>query len=167
MLSMKKIRHIIFFCTGNTCRSPMAEGIARKILAKRGVTDMKVESYGLLDLGSVPPAFPAQIACAAHGINISAHRSQKITKQAAEKADLILTMEHMHVDWLIENVSEKLARKAFLITEFGRSDHPAREEPMEIPDPVDEPQRSYNRVFKMLENEIERIISYLITEDKI
>ena len=97
-------RTILFVCTGNTCRSPMAEGIARKMLAEhRGITLEHLESTDLLAsagvwaVDGIPATREAISAAKAHGADISNHRSRKVTIELIKSADLILCMMAGHV----------------------------------------------------------------------
>lgn len=151
---MSTRKHIIFVCTGNRCRSPMAEGIARRVFGERGL-DYTFASYGVLDLDGAPPTPQAQQVCRSAGIDISDHRAQPLTPDAAKDADLILVMERAHIDWIEENIGPDAAEKAFLITEYGRD---GRGE--EIPDPISQPEGFYEVVFGMLERELVRIADF-------
>lgn len=88
-----RIRHILFMCTGNLCRSPMAEGIFRRFLERNNVEDVEVSSAGLITCdGSNAEALTLQ-AAAERGIDLTSHRSRPLAPPLAEKADLILAME--------------------------------------------------------------------------
>jgi len=153
---MTAVKNIIFLCTGNSCRSPIAEGIARKIFADHGLKH-NVSSYGTLDIGQQPPAEKAQRVCKAHGIDISGHRSHQLTDSAARDADIILIMENAHKDWISTDFDKEIARKAFLITEYGCDNSL---DFADIPDPIGFPQDFYENIFKMLWGEINRIAKY-------
>jgi len=150
---MSKIKHIIFICTGNTCRSPMAEGIARKLFADYGLS-ITVDSFGTLQMGGNPPSPEAISLCIKHDIDISQHKAQQLTLEAAQKADLILTMERKHIYWIEDFFGEHIAQKAQLLTEY-LSEKPFGDE---IPDPIGEGRMIYEEVFEMLWKEIERIV---------
>jgi protein-tyrosine phosphatase len=86
---------IVFVCTGNICRSPMAEGLLRARMEAAGL-DVAVSSAGLLFDGR--PAEPNAVAALARmDIDISEHLARKITPEILAPADLVLAMEHRHV----------------------------------------------------------------------
>ena len=89
--------HITFICTGNTCRSPMAEGIAREIISKKypdsGIT---VSSAGVATCNGAPASQHSIDVCAEIGIDISSHRSQKLNPEIIEKTDLFAVMTQSH-----------------------------------------------------------------------
>jgi protein-tyrosine-phosphatase len=88
---------ILFVCTGNTCRSPLAEGIARAEIARRGWKHVEVASAGL-SAGEGERATRAGVVVAGRaGIDLKAHRSRPLTPALAAAADLVLGMGPGHV----------------------------------------------------------------------
>ena len=91
--------HITFICTGNTCRSPMAEGIAREIVRRdcpdSGIT---VSSAGLAAYNGAPASQHSIDVCREIGIDISAHRSQRLNPEIIQNTDLfaVMTLSHMY-----------------------------------------------------------------------
>src|SRR5215207_8840018 len=89
--------NILFVCTGNTCRSPLAEGIARDELQRRGWANVEVASAGLAaHAGAAASEFAVSVA-ERHGVSLDAHRSRSITPELVEWADLVLAMGPSHV----------------------------------------------------------------------
>ena len=91
---------ITFICTGNTCRSPMAEGIARTLIEKkyadRGIT---VCSAGLATYNGAPASQHSIDVCAEKGIDIACHRSRRLNPEIAANTDLfaVMTEEHAQI----------------------------------------------------------------------
>jgi protein-tyrosine-phosphatase len=89
--------NILFVCTGNTCRSPLAEGIAREELERRGWRNVRVASAGLAARGGEGATGHAVAVAGRDGVDISGHRSQPLTPELAGWADLILAMGPSHL----------------------------------------------------------------------
>lgn len=86
---------MLLVCTANICRSPMAEGLLSNRLETLGLP-VRVHSAGLLDGGS--PATPESVAALARrGIDISAHRSRRLSAPLVDEADLVLGLTREHV----------------------------------------------------------------------
>ena len=85
--------HITFVCMGNTCRSPMAEGIARKIISEQypdsGVT---VSSAGVATYNGAPASQNAIDVCREIGVDLTAHRSRRLNPEIAERTDHFAVM---------------------------------------------------------------------------
>lgn len=87
---------ILFVCTGNTCRSPMAEGLFRAMLAQGGREDIIVGSAGLSAAEGQPASENAVLACRELGVDISGHRARRVTGAFLEAWDLFFTMSDTH-----------------------------------------------------------------------
>lgn len=93
--------HITFICTGNTCRSPMAEGIARNLINEKypdsGIT---VSSAGLNTFNGSPASQHSIDACREIGIDLLGHRSRRINPEIADNTDLFAVMTPTHAGFL-------------------------------------------------------------------
>lgn len=92
--------NILFVCTGNTCRSPMAEGLMNQIAQKNDVP-IAASSAGIFTENGIPVSQEAVEAAAEYGVDISSHQSQRLTQSLAEANDLILTMTAAHKQILL------------------------------------------------------------------
>ena len=109
------MKTVLFVCTGNICRSPMAEGIFRQAI--RGRRDLQVMSAGIgATPGQTPSVFAVQ-AVKELGIDISRQRSRQLTAELVQEADYIFGMTHSHVDTVFL-LYPKAAEKTFLLREF-------------------------------------------------
>src|ERR1039457_6390210 len=112
------MKTVLFVCTGNVCRSPMAEGIFRQSVRGRG--DYQVVSAGLGALEGQPPSSYAIQAVKELGIDISALRSRMLTAELVQQADYIFGMTHSHLD-TVAMLYPQAAEKSFLLREFDET----------------------------------------------
>ena len=89
--------YILFVCTGNTCRSPLAEVIARRIIAERGIAGVSVGSAGVAARDGAPASDGARVAAAEAGLDLEDHRSTVLTESHVAAADLALCMDEFHL----------------------------------------------------------------------
>ena len=91
-MSDDKPMHIVLVCTGNTCRSPLAEALMRRALATRGHTSVEVSSAGTGAWEGAPASEGSLLVGLENGLDLSAHRARLLTRELARAADLILVM---------------------------------------------------------------------------
>lgn len=102
--------NILFVCTGNTCRSPMAEGLFAEFLKQRGIADVEVKSAGVSAMPGDPPSANAVSAAKELGADISAHRSTRLSDYLAEWANVMVCMTAVHAQLLKTAYPEKDVR---------------------------------------------------------
>src|ERR1043166_2505760 len=112
------MKTVLFVCTGNVCRSPMAEGIFRHAVQGRG--NYRVISAGLGAMEGQPPSVHAVEAVKELGIDISNQRSRMLTPDLVAQADYIFGMTHSHVDTVML-LYPHAAEKTFLLREFDET----------------------------------------------
>jgi protein-tyrosine-phosphatase len=88
---------ILFVCSGNTCRSPLAEAIAKKLIAGAGRTDIEVSSAGTSAWDGSPASDGALLVGMERGLDLSEHRSRLLTPEIVQESDLILAMSPSHL----------------------------------------------------------------------
>jgi RpiB/LacA/LacB family sugar-phosphate isomerase len=109
------MKTVLFVCTGNVCRSPMAEGLFRH--ATRGRDDFRVLSAGVGAGEGAPPSEHAVRALAELGVDIAGIRSRALTAEQVNQADYIFGMTHSHVQQ-ITSLYPQAMEKTFLVREF-------------------------------------------------
>jgi len=111
------VKTILFVCTGNTCRSSMAAGIARKLLTDAGHSDIRVLSAGTAAVPGAPASPEAVEAMSEEAVDISGHRATPLTPELIREADLILTMTAGHKRYVLGLVPEA-KNKVHVLKEF-------------------------------------------------
>ena len=154
---------ILFVCTGNTCRSAMAEGIARRVASERGLSDLSIVSAGT-GANPFPPGTPmpefgasdgAILVAMEHGLDLATHRARPLSRDMVESADLILAMGDRHLARVHELGG---GAKAHLLTEFASNGATAES----IEDPFGGPLVGYRVTFEQLEREIRLAFDRLV-----
>lgn len=92
--------NVLLVCTGNTCRSPMAEVFLKKLLSEKGITDVTVQSAGLSAHNGFSASGNAVAAVKKYGCDLSGHRSQLFGNRLAAWADRIIVMSPGHLELL-------------------------------------------------------------------
>jgi len=113
------MKTILFVCTGNICRSPMAEGLFRTAVRGLGY-DFRVLSAGVGAVDGQPPSAHAVRALKELNIDISRQRSRMLTSELVNQADYIFGMTHGHVD-AVTLLYPQAAEKTFLLREFDET----------------------------------------------
>lgn len=112
------MKTILFVCTGNVCRSPMAEGLFRHAVGSDG--NYRVLSAGVGAVDGQPPSPHAVRALKELGVDISRQRSQMLSAELVQQADYIFGMTHGHVD-AVMLLFPHAAEKTFLLREFDET----------------------------------------------
>jgi glycine hydroxymethyltransferase len=112
------MKTVLFVCTGNVCRSPMAEGLFKQAVRGRGA--YRVISAGVGAVDGQRASDHAVTALRALGLDISNHRSRHLTAEVVAQADYIFGMTHSHVD-AIMLLYPQAAEKTFLLREFDET----------------------------------------------
>ena len=150
---------VVFVCTGNICRSPMAEGIMKHLLvdeaARTGSSaPLKVISAGTHAMDGLPASENAVRVAADDGIDISSHRSRLLTDGIVNAADLLLTMERRHTE--LVTYSWPLVTSVTELGAFGRSGSPPAG-PVDVMDPIGGGIPVYRTVYGQIRREVARV----------
>lgn len=158
-MSKEKSFHVLFVCSGNSCRSPIAEGLLReKLPAKIGDREIKISSAGTLGINGMPAAEHAQTVVAEYLGDISGHRSQGLRRLTVAVADLILAMSAEHVEHFEDRYPE-FCPKVHLLKKFANNQYPHH---ADIADPVGSSLDTYRECARIINEEIERILPALM-----
>ena len=137
--------NLLFVCTGNICRSPLAEVIARAEADARGWSEVSCASAGTFALPGRPASGPGVAVAAAHGLNLAEHASRELSPELVEWADLIIGMEASHA-----GAAARLAPDAavHVMTDFLPADR--RRHEGGVPDPYGRDLDTYEATRELL-----------------
>jgi glycine hydroxymethyltransferase len=146
---------VLFVCTGNVCRSPMAEGLFREMLGAR--TDIQVASAGVSAIRGQPPSPHTVEVLRKLGIDLSRFRSQPLTDDLVAEATWIFAMTRSHMD-TIQLLFPEAFDKVFLVCEFHAE---LAVTSMDIPDPIGLGLDAYERTRDILKRALPSVLQFI------
>ncbi len=155
------IKSILFICTGNMCRSPMAEALMKHYLQLTGIDGIQVSSAGIMTRNGQTATPESQKVLKSRGIDISNHRTRQITPESLLEFDLILAMEDYHRD-ILESIAPHLAERIHLLREFS----PVKDKSMNISDPYGFDIEVYDQCARLIEDCVKGLIHRHFTGEK-
>lgn len=145
-------RQVLFVCTGNTCRSPLAAAVAQAWLDRQGIAAVAV-SAGIGAEDDAPASAGAREVAREAGLDLETHRAQLLTRPQVLAADLVLTMGSRHRDFI-----------GVLAPEAGSRVHPLRDyasgggDTRDIEDPFGGGRTVYRQTLRELQPLVERAL---------
>lgn len=149
----KNIKHVLFVCTGNSCRSIMAEAYLKK-RAEEEALHIEIRSAGTFGARGLSPTREALEVISREGIDPAGLGSKTLTDEFINWADVILVMESAHKNKIIDMVPEAAAKVKYL-AEYGAA------EGQSIPDPIGRSLEYYVECFNSIKSHIEELIKWL------
>jgi protein-tyrosine-phosphatase len=148
---------ILFVCTGNTCRSALAEALSRKLTIERGLSDVDIQSAGTSAWDGAPASDGSLLVGMERGLDLSQHRAQTLTRELVRDADLVLAMGPHHLE-RIEALGG--SGKGYLLTDFASRGASARP----VNDPIGGELDVYRHTADELEQEVRRVFDRITAE---
>jgi glycine hydroxymethyltransferase len=145
------MKRILFVCTGNTCRSPMAEGLMRRFLGNR--KDLSVISAGVSASKGSPASQQAVAALSEEGIDLRSFRSQPVTEELLDRCSLVIAMTRDHKR-LLNLFFPEHEGKIRLLGEFTQSGD-------DVPDPIGQGISAYHRCRDMMKSALAQILTFM------
>ena len=149
------MKSVLFVCTGNICRSPIAEGLFRRLIGNR--KDIEVASAGVHAVRGQPPSVYAVEVCAEEGTNIGDLRSQPLTGTLVDQATHIFAMTGAHVE-TIQTLFPQSAEKTFLLREF---EEPGTTVWRDVPDPIGLGREVYEDCARIIKNALPSVLAFV------
>ena len=149
---------ILFVCSGNSCRSPMAAGLLQKKLFPKYGNKVKIHSAGTLGIEKNPATLNAIEVAKEKGVDISSHYSKGIKKDDVAEADIIFALADYHKEYFQQHFS-KYIENVFLLKTFATgSDKPLN---VSVNDPIGQSLKVYRNTISQIDKELSRILPQL------
>ena len=149
------VKSVLFVCTGNICRSPIAEGLFRRLIGNR--KDIEVLSAGVHAVRGQPPSLYAVQVCAEEGTDISDLRSQPLTAALVDRATHIFAMTGGHLE-TIQTLFPHGAEKSFLLREF---EEPGTTVWRDVPDPIGLGREVYEDCARIISHALPSVLAFV------
>lgn len=158
--------NVLFVCTGNTCRSPMAEEVADDAVDRSRLKDFDFQSAGTFACEGAPASEEAIEVMHEVGLDIDKHKSRQFDKELARWADVIFSMEAKHIEEM-EAMAPKQEHKMHTLLAYaaGIDGYPG-ESGYDIIDPYKEPVEDYRIARDQITQAIHKVLKKLTSKEQ-
>ncbi len=154
------MKNILFVCTGNTCRSSMAEALFKDMLEKldEEMDEIKVHSAGIYATQNLSASAHAIDVMRNRGIDLSKHKSRLLTEKMIDEADLILTMTLRHKQGIL-NIAPEAENKVFTLKEYVAEEN---EHILDIIDPFGQSVEVYEKTAEEIKQALKTVMDEMV-----
>ncbi|MFC1621350.1 L-threonylcarbamoyladenylate synthase [Candidatus Omnitrophota bacterium] len=146
--------HVLFVCTGNSCRSVMAKGMLEKFIKQAKLSkQVKVDSAGTGGFAGIPAATNTIEVMKEEGVDVSAHRGKPINPALLKKSDFVFVMEDVHRKYIVNALPWTALKTKLLKGEDG------------VPDPIGKSIEEYRRIRDIIKDSVENIFLELFKKE--
>ena len=163
----RRMKRILFVCTGNSCRSVMGQALLQfrlKQMQSRLTEPVEVLSAGVSATEGMGASQETIALLQQRGMDASGHLARHMSTETIRRADLVLAMEQFHKEEIVRRVPEA-RHKVHLLRTFGLTDLSNMPDP-DIPDPIGKPMEVYEVCYEMIREAVDRVAEALVAEQE-